>query len=110
MESRSSRLVSVVAGVATGSMGAFNLLVAVTFAEQGTLVFMCFIGGLLILISIACFTFTSVVRIDKRKRTIEKTTGLLFWKGTRTYSLFYFSGVGITSGRCGLSSSTHLLV
>ena len=52
------------------------------------------------------FTFRSVVRMDNRRGTIEKTISTFVWKKYRKYAVAEFTGVGIGMG--GGSNSANV--
>jgi hypothetical protein len=72
------------------------------FAHQGTPQwFLGIVGAVLILISIASFTYSNVARLDRHKKSVEKTTQSLFWKRTQTHRFTYFKEVGISTASGG---------
>jgi hypothetical protein len=101
MEFRSDREVTILAGFATALMGAINLFIVFAFAQEGVPWFYGLLGGLLIVISAVCFTYSKVVRIDAQRKLVEKTIRVLSWEKKQTFTLSNFRGVGIATAGGG---------
>lgn len=89
-------------------IGVCNLLMFAAFADQGAPGFLCILGALLILVSIALITYRSTVRIDGLKNFVEKTIKTLFWKRMQTFSVSDFRGVGIATMSNAVSGRTSI--
>ena len=98
MEFRSNRLICIAAGLITGFIGVFNLMLFVTFSEQGAPLFLGVLGVIFIIISIAAFTFRKIVRIDKEGVLVERAIRAFFWKQVQLIPIGDFSKIGITTG------------
>jgi hypothetical protein len=95
MEFRSNRLVGIFAGLVTGAISAFNLAFFYVYRQEGVDWFIGFIGFLFLLISAVCFTYSTVVRIDRRRNLVEKITQALFLKKGQIRRVSSFRGVSI---------------
>ena len=98
MEFRSNKLICIAAGLITGFIGVFNLMLFVTFSDQGASLFLGVLGVVFIIISIAAFTFRKTVRIDKEAVLVERAIGAFFWKQVQLIPIKDFNGIGITTG------------
>ena len=98
MEFRSNKLICIAAGVITGFIGVFNLMLYVTFSDQGAPSFLGVLGGIFIIISITAFTFRKIVRIEKEGVLVERAIGAFFWKKVQLIPVGDFNGIGITTG------------
>ena len=98
MEFRSNKLICIAAGVITGFIGIFNVMLYLTFSDQGAPLFLGVLGVVFILISIAAFTFRKIVRIDKEAVLVERAIGAFFWKKVQLIPIKDFNEIGITTG------------
>lgn len=98
MEFRSNKLICIAAGLVTGIIGVFNLMLFVMFSDQGAPFFLGVLGVVFIIISIAAFTFRKVVRIDKDVILVERAINAFFWKKVQLFPVKAFNGIGITTG------------
>jgi hypothetical protein len=98
MEFHLSRELPKAAGFATGLSGVALLFFAIAFAHEGAPALLGVVGALLLLLSIVCFTFKKVVRMDKRTGKIETILSMFLWRQTQRYSVSDFAQVGIGMG------------
>ena len=101
MEFRSDKLIGIAAGLITGFIGVFNLMLFVTFADQGVPFFLGLLGVIFIIVSSAAFTFRKLVRISKEGILVERAIRALFWKKIQLLPIEAFHGIGITKGSRG---------
>jgi len=101
MEFRSNKLIGIAVGLITGFIGVFNLLMFLTFSDQGAPFFLGLLGIIFIIISVAAFTFRKLVRIDKKRILVERAIRALFWKKIQLFAIEDFNGIGITKGSRG---------
>ena len=106
MEFHLSRELPNASGFALGLSGAALLFFSIAFHNEGAPVFLGVVGFLLLLLSILCFTFKKIIRMDKRTEKIEETLSMFLWKKQRNYSVSDFTGVGIGMGGRSMSIGT----
>jgi hypothetical protein len=93
MEFTSNKLIGIAIGLITGFIGVFNLLLFLTFADQGAPFFLALLGGIFIIISSAAFTFRKVVRIDKERILVERAIRAFLWKKRQLIPIEDFDGI-----------------
>ena len=81
------------AGFVLGLSGAAWLFFSI--ADEDASLFLGVLGLLFFILSVICFRFRKIIRMDKQAGNIEKIVSTLFWKKTQCYSLTDFTGVGI---------------
>ena len=84
MEYHLSRELPNAAGFVVGLSGVVLLFFAIAFAHEGAPASLGVIGVLLLLLSIICFTFRKIVRMDNRTGKIEKPLTRFFGKKPST--------------------------
>jgi|GEM_PF-4355649 len=110
MEFISNRSHSKIAGCAIGVIGAASVLMFVAFVNQGQEIpwILVFVGAVFLLITPAVFTYTKVVRIDKRRNLVEQTIQTLFWKRRQKRMVTDFREVGISTAGGGGSNRVRI--
>lgn len=98
MEFHLDRALPNAAGFALGLSSAALLFFSIAFAHEGAPVFLGVIGLVLLFLSIMCFTFKKIMRMDKRAGNIKNSISTFFWKKAQCYSIADFTGVGIGTG------------
>lgn len=112
MEFRSNRSQSKIAGCAIGFIGVASVLMFVGFVHQGqqTPWILGLAGAVLILISPAAFTYSKVVRIDKRKNLVEHAIQTVYWNKRQKQRVTDFREVGISTAAGGSSRSRRVRI
>lgn len=82
-------------GLLTAIMALTALFMCVTVAEGAGIAFLLLFASALAVVSIAVFTATNVVIVDKEKQTVEKRFGAIVFSRNQRYRFSDFSGVGI---------------
>ena len=110
MEFRSNRSQSKIAGCAMGFIGVASALIFVGFVHEGkqTPWVLGLVGAVFILISPAAFTYSKVVRIDKRKNLVEHAIQTLYWNNRQKHRVTDFREVGISTAGGGDSSRVRI--
>jgi hypothetical protein len=100
------------AGFVLGLSGGGLMFFSIAFSREGAPAFLGVIGLTLLVVSVGCFTFRKIVRMDKRTGTIEQSLSMFLWNKTVRYSVADFRGVGIgMAGHLGgYATSTRYLV
>ena len=109
VEFRSNRLVGIFAGLVTGTMSAFQLAFFFVYRPEMDDSLLFFLGCFFLLISAACFTYSNVLRIDKRGNLVEKITKALFLERRQMRRVSNFRGVGIATAGGGRSGVKYLV-
>ncbi len=98
MEFHLDRALPKAAGFVLGLSGAAALFFSIAFAHEGAPVFLGIIGLALLFLSVICFTFKKIVRMDKRAGNVKESISTIFWKKAQSFSIADFTGVGIGTG------------
>lgn len=89
-------------GLLTAVMALRSAFMCLTVVEGAGVVFLVLFSTVLALVSMAVFTATNVVRINKERQSVEKSLGALVFSNRQSFRFSDFSGVGImTAGRDG---------
>ena len=96
-EYKSDKLLAVFVGLITGTIGFFMLVMYIVLKNEEIPVVMAILGVLLLIASISSFGYRNVVRIDTKKKTIERKITVLFWSKSWQFDYKDFHRIGIAT-------------